>query len=266
MQYPIPSEYIVENFVSELKRKIRGCFIIWIHDIQGLQSPNEKKLQWEVNLFNSADILVVHNSKMKKWLSLHGINTLMIVLDMFDYDNPQPIQTKISYERTVCFAGNLFKSRFLRVLNVKTKIYVFGPNMPTQHSSNVIPMGQFPAEEITKHLSQNFGLIWDGPSYKTCQGSFGKYLLYNNPHKTSLYLSSGIPVIIWDQAALADFITANRVGITVSNLAKLDEKLSHISIKEYNEMKNNAVKVAQKLRSGYYTKQVIEKIEKLKKK
>ncbi len=260
LQYPIPSNYMLKKIVIALKKKIKGKLVIWIHDIQGLQSTENDHAQWEINIFNTADILVVHNEKMKLWLVEHGVTTKQIVLGIFDYDNPQPVQPEIPYNKTLCFAGNLFKSGFLSKLNIQTKIFVYGPNMPKKHSENIIPAGQFSPEELSKHLKQNFGLIWDGPDPHSCQGTFGQYLLYNNPHKTSLYISSGIPIIIWDQAALASFVLENEIGFTVSDLSEIDNKLGEITIDEYKVMKQNVVKMACKLRMGYYTHQIIEKI------
>ncbi|NRO11242.1 Beta-1,6-galactofuranosyltransferase WbbI [Lactobacillus helveticus] len=55
----------------------------------------------------------------------------------------------------------------------------------------------------------------------------GNYLRYNDPHKLSLYLASGIPVIIWKKAAEAKFVEENKVGITVDSLEDYRRYLSH---------------------------------------
>lgn len=70
-------------------------------------------------------------------------------------------------------------------------------------------------------------------------GTFGQYLKLNNPHKTSLYLASGIPVIIWKEAALASFIVENNLGFAVDKLSEINEKLSQISDEQYKIMANN---------------------------
>ena len=56
---------------------------------------------------------------------------------------------------------------------------------------------------------------------------------YNNPHKTSLYLSSGIPVITWSQAAIADFIKQHNVGIVIDDLNRIDEVLANVTKDQY---------------------------------
>lgn len=52
------------------------------------------------------------------------------------------------------------------------------------------------AEELPGALVQSFGLVWDGNSMDTCTGNYGSYLRINDPHKVSLYLSSGLPIIV----------------------------------------------------------------------
>lgn len=59
--------------------------------------------------------------------------------------------------------------------------------------------GSFKPEESPEHLQG----VWDGDSVDTCAGNTGAYLRYNNPHKTSLYLACGMPVIVWKEAAIA---------------------------------------------------------------
>ncbi|UZW66162.1 hypothetical protein OC195_19990 [Priestia flexa] len=107
-------------------------------------------------------------------------------------------------------------------------------------------------------IEGSYGLIWDGESTETCTGLTGNYLKYNNPHKTSFYLSCGLPVVIWKEAALAPFIAENNLGIIVTSLKEMDDIISNISDKEYSIMKNNVLEVAEKVRNGFFTKKAIE--------
>ena len=95
-------------------------------------------------------------------------------------------------------------------------------------------------------------MVWDGAVAETCGGNTGEYLRYNNPHKASLYLSSGIPVIIWKESAIADFVLSHKAGIAVSSLFELEDAIRAVSAEEYAEMQSNAAKLSEKLRSGYY--------------
>ena len=83
---------------------------------------------------------------------------------------------------------------------------------------------------------------------------------YNNPHKFSLYLSLGIPVIIWEKAALAKFVKENNVGITIANLKDLDEILDNLTVDEFKKMKINSEKVGSRVRQGYFTRTAVEEL------
>lgn len=107
-------------------------------------------------------------------------------------------------------------------------------------------------------LKADFGLIWDGPEVTTCSGNFGEYLKYNAPHKTSLYLSSGLPVIVWEEAAVAKVIKRYGCGLTVKSLTEVSDILDCLTPREYTELYENTVRIAKKMRHGYFMRQAIE--------
>ena len=106
--------------------------------------------------------------------------------------------------------------------------------------------------ELPQRLCHGFGLVWDGDDLDACTGEWGEYLRWNNPHKLSLYLASGLPVVTWSEAATADFIKEHDVGFTVSSLRDLPGEFAQIPKERYSEMQSNARKLAEKLRSGYF--------------
>ena len=116
----------------------------------------------------------------------------------------------------------------------------------------MIYVGSFKPEELPGHLKGRFGLVWDGPQANTCAGNTGNYLRYNDPHKTSLYLTAGLPVIVWNEAAVADFVKENKVGLLITDLSDLEEKLCDISETEYDDMCCATKNISDKLRNGYY--------------
>ena len=107
-------------------------------------------------------------------------------------------------------------------------------------------------------LDGQFGIVWDGNSIDSCEGASGNYLRYNNPHKLSLYMAAGIPVITWHEAAIADFVKKHAVGITVRSLRELPEALKAISDKQYEEMKSSILQIQEQVISGYYFNRAID--------
>lgn len=263
-QYPTYSSFLMKKLVPTLRHHCQHFYFI-IHDVETLRIFSGDKEYWqgEKALFNQTDGLIVHNEHMKEWLQNHGVNVPMVSLGIFDYQTGfQPKTENVNYNASVCFAGNLKKSKFLNNLHLQhSSLAVYGPNASDHYGHGVIYRGQYSPDELPKHLTQNFGLVWDGNTAESCNGKFGEYMKYNDPHKVSLYLSSGLPVIIWKQAALADFIKDNQLGFAVDSLTDMDEQLNRLTTDQYAEYRKNAVEISSKLRQGYFIKSAVDKLE-----
>ena len=116
-------------------------------------------------------------------------------------------------------------------------------------------------DELPSKLQGRFGLIWDGDSTETCTGFYGKYLAVNNPHKLSLYLASDKPVIIWNKAALASFVTQHGVGFAVDSMREAVQVERTIDKEEYLSMTKRAGELGAQLRGGYYTRRVMGELQ-----
>ena len=79
----------------------------------------------------------------------------------------------------------------------------------------------------------------------------------------SLYLAVGLPVIIWEKAAEAEFVLKENVGVIVKSLYELPQRLASVSYNDYNIMKNNVRIVGERLRKGEYMMEAIRKAEKI---
>jgi len=252
-QYPMYSKMISKCISNTLLKYSEIKKVLVIHDVESLRLNKDEKdiVKKEIDFFNRFDKVVSHNEKMTEWLIQNGLKTQISNLNIFDYNNPLPISS-MNDKNGIVFAGNLNKSKFLKKLNIETKVSIMGPNPDNNYPQNVNYLGTFSPDEVPAHLHNGFGLVWDGNSIETCNGLYGEYMKYNNPHKTSLYISSGIPVIIWEKSAMANFIKENKIGIVVSSLKNLDNILKKIEPKEYMEMVNNVDEIANKLRNGDY--------------
>ena len=103
-------------------------------------------------------------------------------------------------------------------------------------------------------------MIWDGQSIDKISGLFGEYLRYNNPHKFSLYMATGIPVIVWKESALASFVEKNKVGYTVNSLYELEDIFKKMTKEEYEILVNNVKKIQNKVINGEYILTAVEKV------
>ena len=122
--------------------------------------------------------------------------------------------------------------------------------------ANVTYKGMLPSDEIPYLMEGDYGLVWDGDTISTCSSLLGEYLRYNNPHKLSLCVAAGKPIITWKEAAIADFINKNKIGITVSSL----EELNNMDLsKNYDIMRKNVLKLKKDVGEGKYLERAIEK-------
>ena len=263
-----------------IKYKEKGIrFVAIIHDLDSLRFDEKSKKTFrykrvckeDSQLLNSMNYVIVHNTSMKKELVKKGIKEEnIIVLQLFDYLIDNKIAEFIDcnhnneYKKTVIIAGNLspYKAKYLKDINrVNVKFNLYGAGFEdSMRGNNIEYYGKFKPDELIEHLKGDFGLIWDGETIDTCSGSFGNYLRYNNPHKASLYLTAGIPIIVWKESALKEFVENNNVGISVDSLYDIKKVLDNISNEQYEEMKENALKISKKTRQGLYLKQSINSI------
>lgn len=150
---------------------------------------------------------------------------------------------------------------------INYKFNLYGPNFNLEKSKNINYHGVVSPEQLPNLLNSGFGLVWDGESIESCSGIFGNYLKYNNPHKLSLYLASGLPVIIWDKSAEAKFVNKNKVGITISSLRDIAEILNNFDEDRYIRLANNVKKISFNLTNGKYMstalKEAMKKIKDL---
>jgi hypothetical protein len=263
IHYPIYLYSLYAKYLLNILKKRHIRIILFIHDINALRiDVTNKEIRNEISLLNRADVIISHNQSMTDWLKNHGIKKDIVNLDIFDYDNKWPIKINRKDDSIwkIVYAGNLLKAGFLQKLGInRVLVNVYGPGNLKSYPKSVVYRGQYDPTQLPKHLDGNFGLVWDGNSIDECSGKIGSYLMFNNPHKVSLYISCGLPIIIWQKAALASFIQKYNLGICINSLNVLPDQLMKLSITEYNVMATNARIFADKLRKGYYTKMAVRK-------
>ena len=275
LQFPLLWHSLKALILTKLLKKRQFKAYLLIHDIESLRNKSLKSVKdfkysilhflQNKTVLERVDGIIAHNDMMKEVLVRLGISEKKIIsLEIFDYLIPQ-YEVKKTYEKdTILLAGNfdIKKTKYARQLPDNPKFSIYGINFEEKNlPQNVHYNGAFTPEELPYYLQGGFGLVWDGDSPYTCSGMFGEYLKMNNPHKASLYLASGFPIIVWRQSALADFVRKNNCGILVDSLFEIADILGSISKEEYAELINNSKKIGDNIRNGYYLKTALDKCE-----
>ena len=251
-----------DKLLYKLKKEKKVKFISVVHDVEELRAfryNDYYKREFEVML-DIADVIIVHNQVMLDWFVGRGVPREKLVnLKLFDYLIDAPTPKKVDFERSINIAGNLdvtkcgYISQLGQLEGVKVNLY--GPNFDEKmrQCKNVVYHGSFPVAEIPNQLNKGFGLVWDGDSIDGCKGLSGQYLRYNNPHKMSLYIASGLPIVIWKEAAQAKFVEENGIGICVRNLYELNNAMQQIAEDEYGIMSKKVKALGEKVVEGKFT-------------
>lgn len=273
LQFPFHYPQLTRETALQTIRRKNGLSVIGlVHDVEELRGYRYSDYYRREFAFmlDYADVLIVHNDRMKQFFLERGVSKdRLVVLQIFDYLlDPASItaqnKKKITFERSLNIAGNLSarKSGYLRELtelpDITLHLYGAGPDKSMQDKKNVVYHGMFAPEKLPDVISSGFGLVWDGETIQGCSGAAGNYLRYNNPHKLSLYLASGIPVVIWKEAAEAAFVEQNHLGITVNSVQEATERILAMTPDQYVFFAEQVQKVAAKLREGDYTRQALE--------
>lgn len=277
--YPISIYKLIYKFIDVITKIKSAKKIVIIHDLNYLRNLGEDekkiknfveyKMQTEIQTLNKFDCIICHNPIMKEELVKRGVKSeKLFELGLFDYIHSEEILVPKYTNKNikVAVAGNLnkvksgylYKINDLKLVNIGFELYGIGYSDELKKINNVKYNGKYSPEELPRVMKVNYGLVWDGGSLNECDGMMGEYLKYNNPHKASLYLASGLPIIVWEKSALSRFVKKNGVGVTINSLFELENKLNNISEKEYYKMVNNINDIKVKLVNGEYLKNSIK--------
>lgn len=232
---PVKSARLGKMALPLIRRLKHIRFAALVHDLDSLRKLHGEGAVYSDRVFLPLfDHIICHNEKMKQYLLTQGVKEQQLtVLEIFDYlVHPLP-ERKEGEAFSLCIAGNLSAEQsgyVYRLIDDPQRDYalhLYGPGFTgkNQEEKQVFYHGVLPADELPHHLEGAYGLVWGGDSLDTCAGSFGEYIRYNNPHKLSLYLAAGMPVVLWDQAATAAYVKENRAGTAVADLKNLREKI-----------------------------------------
>lgn len=259
-------QYPVAMFSWQIKRakQKKNKVIVIIHDLNALRGLCND----EIRNIEQTDVVIVHTEAMKRWFEENTKCKNIVVLEIFDYLLDENAEGEINNYfsetyKSICFAGNLGKSPFLDKLQFENVIVnLFGIGMNDRILQDCcVYKGCYAPNELSHHLKSMFGLVWDGDSIETCSGVGGEYLRLISPHKLSMYLSSGLPVIVWKESAMADFVVKNGVGYAINTLGDIDCIVAKLDNNTYKDLLHNVRQVRDKIVRGDYLSLAICKFE-----
>lgn len=258
------------KLVQWVKRHRHVRIITLMHDVATLRYQDQNEYAEKVPIVEGVmaltDVFIVHNDTMKKWFVSQGISENRVIsLGIFDYITPfVPSETSGSVNsRSVVIAGYLalsgsgYLARLKDIAGVDWHLFGVSFDFEKVGGANVHYHGKVAPEALPEKLNYGFGLIWYGDSLTECNGYLGRYSKYINPHKFSLFMAAGLPVIVWKESAMADFVIRNKVGFVVDSLLELSDALEALKPNDYEEYRKNVLKISKKVRDGWYARNAL---------
>ena len=261
-------QYPVKKYFSMLCRaaKRRGATsVALIHDL-GCFRRQKLTVEQELARLGLVDNVIATNAIMGEWLKQQGLSKPIVALGLHDYLSHAAVPNRevqrtegpwrIAYAGTLRARKNSFIQSYAEMVN-GYELHIFGTESeddPIPDRPHLIKHGFVVSDEFMTTNGCDFGLVWDGDRTDCCHGPFGEYLKYNTPHKLSLYLRAGLPVIVWSQSAVAPLVTSLGIGLTIDSLQELNQKLQALEKQQVRTLRDNVVKVANDIANGQFLK------------
>lgn len=230
-----------------------------VHDLDSLCQLNNAAARWsDQELLHSFDQVIVQTARMADYLIGQGLREdALIPLRLFDRLTDEPIPER-TLTMDVCIAATQSRkrSRYIQELaRIPLNWHLYGPcgkgkakQRLTWHGSGVTG------------LTGSFGLVWAGRSSRVITGEQGAYRMLSAPREASLYLTQGLPLIVWKWSALAAFVRENRVGLVVDSLEDIPGALRALTAQEYADLAASARAWGEKLRRGDMTREALRSL------
>jgi len=241
--------------------------ICYLTDIDGIKDGDDSKLKKEISFFKRLKYFIVHNVRMKQWLNENVGTVQSVETDFFDFLSSPSVQPRI-ISPSIVFAGNLSKSPFLEKLGQLSRGHpdlhfdIYGPHQTQQMLAqpNLAWHGVEDPHGLPQKLKGSFGLLWDGTSIQGMDGSIGRYMKYISHHKLSLYLLSGLPIIVPMESAGEYLVNKYKIGFAVKDLTRIEEAINALSEEEYQQMRKNMQPLAKNISTGGCLKDALQRL------
>jgi hypothetical protein len=260
IQHPIVGRF-EKRVILALFRRSRK--IALIHDLDEVRKPTHAPYG-DLAFLEQCQVLIAHNEAMKEFLMCNVPGIKIIVLGVFDFLIEASKFRELPASQTprdLFVVGNLHprKATYLyKISDVLEPIKAFGPNCRLEElPKSVAWQGVIGAEGLPYSEVSGFGLIWDGDSPDRLEGVWGEYLAFNAPHKLSLYVVLGLPVIIPRGAGMASFVVEHGIGFVVDTIAEATARVQSCSAEEWHSYCEAVRRLRSKLIAGEFTSRAL---------
>jgi hypothetical protein len=252
----LPQYGRVNRYVAMLILKYFDCTVL-LHDIDEIRNTTSNNTSSNLVLLANQ---IISTGKLLDVLGGELKNKKIVTLKYWDYLLDTNFSApKCDFYGKILYAGNLKPSKVPDIYKStgRPELILYGINyeQTINQNKNDKFMGSFNPDSPNFNETISFGLIWEG----VVDGGV-RYEGFNQPHKMSLYLAFGIPLIVWSKSCYSERVIAENIGFAVENLSEISDVITKLTINDYKNMKSNAEKLGDKIRLGYFLKSALTEL------
>lgn len=205
------------NKLASYLASLRHRVLFVVHDVDSIRDvPHHQSLA----ILKRSHGCIVSGS-LWKTAEMQALGLRIQSLECWDYLTSAPAASEWSAAGKVLYAGNLAsdKAAWLYDSRRQLPLYLAGVNYdPSRKLEADTFLGPFSSDAPAFPADASWGVVWDGDSPFELAGKAGHYQWFNQPHKFSMYIAMGLPIICSKAAAVAKVVEKYGVGISVDSL------------------------------------------------
>ncbi|MCL2681562.1 MAG: beta-1,6-galactofuranosyltransferase [Streptococcaceae bacterium] len=261
VQYPfyISNMNFNSDFIDRLKER-KAKVVGLIHDtLTYLNEDYDVKTDFWFQQYRKFDLLLVANEKLLHRLKGDEIDVPMISMQIWDYNYSGKVKEKKFLKELYLVSGRQIGERNYEA---KTPLHMIGKWWPygfdPSQPSSIDVLGEIPSSQLLNFFEGGFGIVNTKNLLELADAEMWKRAnTWHNPTKLSLYLASGLPVIVWPQSPHAEMIKKYGLGLVIDDLNDIDEILENMTEEDYNQMIENIKPWQKALQSGFFVKRAL---------
>jgi hypothetical protein len=231
--------------------------ICLVHDLEMLRRPGH--IRREVKTLSQFDVLIGHSEAMAERLHKECPDASVVVLEAFDFLG-EPVEFgPARLPSRLYLIGNLSVDKAAYLYDIpasgtNVSIDAYGPNCaPGLLPTGVTWKGLLDPRRPSLEMLDGFGLVWDGESASGLSGTHGEYLSYNSPHKFSLYVALGMPVVVPTGSAISAVVRRYGVGIVVDSIEAARSAVATCTESQWSELVEAVRRLRPDVLAGRFT-------------
>lgn len=225
------------------------CYMQWMLSFSAIRN--------EVLLLGQADFLILASEKLHTHLLDYDTSIASIpyaVLGVHDFATTFVCQHSV-YNSNVIFFGNAERADAVIRCVADVPVHVFAAKCDASECDHVFLHAYLPDDRLFVKLSHlgGYNLCWINEPIES------GYYQYNAPYKLTNGIIAGLPPIVWSQAQYADFVKEKQIGLVLDSLDEIGHAVKAVTSLQYENMHQNCLQEADRLRGGYYSRAVFAK-------